>query len=194
MAADPKDLTTIADVKTLLNITASTWDTLLQSLVTAASKFIANYCDRDFCDAGSDVTEYYDGYDGEIKTLRLKKYPITSITSIGSRIGSFTNPTYYTYDAATQYVFKPESGEVNFTFRLPAGHQNVKVIYRGGYAVGAYPLDLVLACQKIVAKEYLKRMSQGITNERIGEAGVNWNEDLDPMAAQYLTYYRNLSL
>lgn len=194
MAADPKDLTTIADVKTLLSISVSTWDTLLQSLVTAASKFIANYCDRDFCDAGSDVTEYYDGYDGEIKTLRLKKFPITSITAISSRIGSFTNPTWYTYDAATQYVFKPESGEVFFTFQLPSGHQNIKVVYRGGYAVGAFPMDLVLACQKLVGKEFSKRQSQGITNERIGEAGVNWNEGIDPTVEQYLSDYRNISL
>lgn len=194
MAVNAKDLTVVADVKTLLGISASTWDTLIQSLITAASKFIANYCDRDFCDAGSDVTEYYDGEEGNLKTLQLKKYPITSITSIGSRIGSFTNPTYYTYDAATQYVFKPESGEVFFQFCVPRGHQNIKVVYRGGYAVADIPQDLALACQKLVAKEYSKRKAQGITAEHIGDANVNWNESLDPLVVSLLNSFKNVRI
>ncbi len=194
MTANAKDLTVIADVKTLLNISVTTWDTLLQTLVTAASKFIANYCDRDFCDAGTDVTEYYDGYDGNLKTLQLKKYPIVSITSLGSRIGSFTNPTYYTYDPATQYTFKPETGEVFLLFPLPRGHQNIKAIYRGGYAVGSFPEDLALACGKLVGKEYLKRQSQGVINESIGGASIAWHEDLDPTVEHLLASYKNVSI
>lgn len=194
MAADAKDLTTIADLKSLLSISVTTWDVLLQSLVTAASKFIANYCDRNFCSDGSDVTEYYDGYEGSIRTLQLKKYPIASITSIQSRIGTFTNPTWYTYDAATQYNFKPESGEVFFQFCLPRGHQNIKVIYKGGYLVADIPQDVALACQKIASKEFLKRQAQGVKNESIGGASIAWNEDLDPMIMHLLADYINMSL
>lgn len=194
MTANAKDLTTIASVKTLLGISDTTYDALLQTLVTAASKYIANYCDRDFRSDGADVTEYYDGYDGNMKVLQLKKYPITSITSISSRIGSFTNPTWYTYDAATQYVFKPETGEVFFQFCLPRGHQNIKVVYKGGYVDGSVPEDLDLACQKVVAKEFLKRQAQGVLNESISGASIAWREDLDPMVVNLLADYIKVSL
>lgn len=194
MAVQPKDLCTVAEVKSLLNISAVTWDTILQTLITGCSKFIANYCDRDLRSDGNDVTEYYDGYEGEISSIVLKKYPVTSITSVSSRSGSFATPTWFDYSADTDYVCNTLTGELFFNFTLPGGRQNIKVVYKGGYANGAIPEDLNLACMKLVAKEFGRRFVQGVTAEHIGDANVNWNENMDPYFVSLLSSYKNMSI
>ncbi len=192
MAAAAQDLTTIASVKSLLNITATTWDVILQSLVTSASDFINRYLNRDLLLTGSDVTEYFDG---GFQTLRLARYPVASITSISVRSGDYNNPTWTPYSAATEFIQNPLTGEIHFAYPLPSGKQNIRVLYKGGYnASGGIPTDLDFACQKFVAKEYLKRASQGVTNERIGEAGVNWMDGMDAELKMLLDPFRNIDL
>lgn len=188
-----QDLTTTAKVKTLLGISVSTYDTLLDALVTSASDFIAQLCGRSFALPGSDETEYYDGT-VEKNRIQLRKWPVTVLTSISYASGAYNNPTWTAYDASSQFVLKDDTGEVFFDFCLPRGRKNIKVVYRGGYASNAIPTDLDHACKKLVAKEYLKRSSQGVTSEHVGEAGVNWNENLDPFVESLLAPFKNIHL
>lgn len=188
-----QDLTTSTKVKSLLNISVSTWDTLLAALVTSASDFIARYCNRSFNLPSSDETEYYDG-SVEKDRIQLKKFPVTVMTSISYASGAYNNPTWTAYDPASQFVVKDTTGEVFFDFCLPRGRKNIKVVYRGGYASNAIPTDLDLAAQKLVAKEFLKRSSQGVLSESVGGANVSWNENLDPTVIDLLSPFKAFHL
>lgn len=198
MAADPQDLTAVATVKTLLGISASTWDTLLQTLITAASVYIAQHCNRVFA-AGTppaDVTEYHHGGP---RVIQLKQYPIKSITSLSYASGPYNARTWNAFDPASHYIKDDQTGEIHFDFPVPKGVLNIRAIYQGGYdlaGTGANltPADLNLACQKLVAKEFLRRSSQGVLNENVGGASVSWSEDMDPLIEATLGYYKTLSI
>lgn len=155
---------TTAQFKTYRSISASTWDTLLGVLITAAQAKIERYCDRIF-DPGNQ-TETFDGNDSD--TLLLKAIPVTSITSVTITGDSGTTSTL----ASTAYRVNALTGEL---FRLgatsgrfptdaygatystaefgiapcwPIGFQNVTVVYVGGYST--MPTDLQLAMYQYV--------------------------------------------
>lgn len=79
--ANAKDLVTLATVYQLLPSLTTTSDTLLSTLITAASVGIAKYCRRDFYSKSYD--ELYDG--NGARKLMLRAYPIQSVTSVRYR-------------------------------------------------------------------------------------------------------------
>lgn len=185
------DLTTSTDVKSYLDITASTWDTLLANLVTNSSVWIENYCGgRRFKNSGSDVTEYYDGdpnLEGK-KIIFVRNTPIISVTSVSYASGSLSSPTWIAFDATSYYVRNDRGGQLIFD-SLPQGNQNIRVIYQGGYAT--IPEDLALACIQLVARIFNKRKSEGVLNESVGGASVSWDRELTPELRKTLNRYRN---
>lgn len=188
------DLTTAASVKTYLDISASTWDSLLATLVTSCSVWIENYCGgRRFKNSGTDVTEILDG-DPEFfgsKVLFLKNYPIISVTSISYATGTLGSPNWNVYDSANYYVKNAGTGEVWFD-SLPSGRQNIRVIYQGGY--DSVPEDLSLACTQLVARIFNKRKSEGVSNESVGGASVMWDRELSVEMRKTLNRYRNYAV
>lgn len=77
-----KDLITLARAKqAILSIADSTYDTLLQTLLTAVSDAIEKYCRRDFTARSYD--ELYSG-NGD-RRLLLREYPLQSIQSVRYR-------------------------------------------------------------------------------------------------------------
>lgn len=188
------DLTTAASVKTYLDISASTWDTLLATLVTSCSVWIENYCGgKRFKNPGTDVTELHDGDPDSLgnKVVFLKNYPIISVTSISYATGSLGSPTWNVYDSANYYVKNAATGEVWFD-SLPAGRQNIRVIYQGGYET--IPEDLSLACIQLVARIFNKRKSEGVSNESVGGASVMWDRELSVELRKTLNRYRNYAI
>lgn len=188
------DLTTTANVKSHLGISVTTWDTLLASLITSCSVFIENYCGGiRFKNSGSDVTEYHDGDpDAEgRKIIFVKNYPIISITSVSYSSGSLSSPTWNVYDASSYYVQDNNRGEICFE-TLPVGKQNIRVVYQGGY--NSIPEDLALACILMVARMYTRRNSEGVTNESVGGASVNWSTELSTEIRKTLNRYRNYAV
>lgn len=194
MALETYALTTVALVKTYLGISSTTYDDLIEDLIDACTDWFERECgNRRFFDDGSTaVTEYHDGGDMGRNKSRIftKRYPINSVTSISyNSSGNYSSPTWTAFSASTEYIRKDESGEIYFPGSLPAGFQNLRVIYRGGFTT--IPNDLALMCRKMVAKEFSKRKAQGITNESIGGGSIAWNEDLDPSVQRLINYYRS---
>ena len=196
-------LTTAAKLKTYLDISASTWDTLLGDIIDEATDWIENYignrrllCDTTKNGTPIEYTEYYNGTGKKI--LQLRKWPVISITSLSYATGDLNNPTWNALSAASEYKADPTTGEVFLSAAIPAGIQNIKVVYKGGY-VGSgsngvlIPAELELACLKLAAKEFNKRKSQGFTNESVGGASIAWNEDLDHGIKKILDRYKRLS-
>lgn len=193
MALNSYALTTVANVKTFLGISVSTYDTLIEDLIDGCTDWIEKYCGgrRFFNDGSTAVTTYFDG--GEVDRLKMRlflpNFPILAITSVSYRSGTYDSPTWNAYSASSDYIRKDTTGELYFPGGLPSGVQNIRVVYRGGYTT--LPDDLIVACTRIVAKVFGKRKAQGVLNESIGGGSLAWNESMDPEVKSILDSYRS---
>lgn len=190
MALQAYCFVTVAQIKTYLDETGTTWDTVLEDLLNECTLWAEKYCGgRRFFQSGTDVTEYYDGTDKN--KIFLKNSPIISITSVSWASGDFDNPTWTAFLPASEYKADTRKGVLTF-WNLPKGIQNIRVIYKGGYTTAALvPDDLHLAVKKMVAKEFNKRKSQGLLSEGLGGGSISWNENVDPSLLEILDQYRN---
>lgn len=165
---------TAANFKTYRGITVSTYDTLIQTLIDGAQAQVERWCDRAF-DTGT-FTQTYNGEGSE--TIILRNTPITSITSI-TRIYPDGDTSVVDSD---DYRCELETGVVKFTNatrgrvlmdsygevdvynwgvapQFTEGHQNVRVVYVGGY--GTMPKDLVSAMYMYVDSLYSETYAVG---------------------------------
>ncbi len=80
MALASNAIVSLADVKAYMRITTSDDDSLLESLINAASTRIESYCDRKFI--AQNYRESYNAY-GQ-RTLRLRNFPVTAIQRLAT--------------------------------------------------------------------------------------------------------------
>ena len=121
------NLTTLAKVKTLLELTETDWDGLINELIGAVSERCASYCNRDF--ENKSRVEYHDGGG---RYLYLRGLPVVgSITSIyGSDNWEWASGDLIGAD----YYFLHASGMVGYRYGAwPYGPKALKVSYTGGY-------------------------------------------------------------
>lgn len=122
------DLTSVANVKSWLNITGSDSDALLQRLISGWSNTIKKYISKDVLTAT--YTEVYNG-NGKNRMI-LKNQPIISISSlvVGAQvipaISAWPNPGY-TIDGDTGIAVLLQGYAFN------QGIQNVAITYQAGY-------------------------------------------------------------
>ena len=163
-------LTTLANVKTFKNITASEHDVELLRLIPAVDAFVNQHCVRTIEQAT--VTEKHSSRKGQSRLI-LKQPPVASITSIHDdpdRVyGSGTILT-----ANTDYVLEnPEAGIVIFDeHSTKGGIHNLQVIYVGGFS--PVPKDLEQAAIELV---WLARMKGdqallGLQSKSIADGSV----------------------
>jgi hypothetical protein len=82
-APSDDDLTDLATVKLYMGITGTAEDAKLAPLITAASRAVEQYCDREFLQ--TDRVEYYDGRDSwRYGYLSLDQCPIIKLTRIAT--------------------------------------------------------------------------------------------------------------
>lgn len=208
------DLITATEYKAYAGITASTWDTPLGVLATAVSVMIRRWCDRDEStgfEGGADKTEYYDGNDGP--TIQLREWPVISITSIAERdaAGNLTtlDTDEYRADLRTGVLARHTSGygrivTMNGRYGIPAfghdprwdgGHQNWKVVYKGGFAT--IPGDLKYGCYKVMDALWAERRKDlaGLQSESIGDYSYtnkgteNYDAALRSIASPFISHY-----
>jgi len=150
------DLTTTADVKTLLVMSGSTHDTLIGEMVTDMSRRFGQEMDR-FLMAESQ-TEVFRARQGQ-RTLGVTAVPMSALTSIKVGITrDFSGVTALTSNS--DFVIDLTQGEIEFMFVMDGGF--IEVVYTGGMAANAaafktaYP-DIARACSKQVAYEFERR-------------------------------------
>lgn len=187
-------LTTRDNVKAALNITGSDDDARIDSLLAVVTDFIQSYCNRTF--ASDTLTEYpkVNGYNAS--TVNLKRYPVTSVTSVHV---STDLPRVYGADelltADEDYILDEDPGILHRTdgSAWPTGIKAVKVVYVGGYST--IPADLERAAIEIIAVKLNKGKFQlyHVTQEDAAEGGIRmlrW-EDIPTTTQQVLDDYRD---
>ncbi len=80
MALSANAIVSLADVKAYMRITSSSTDSLLETLIDAASTRIESYCDRNFIE--QEYREFYNT-NGQ-RRLRLRHFPVSQVTRLST--------------------------------------------------------------------------------------------------------------
>lgn len=156
---------TNTDLKTYLNVTGSTDDTLLTTLIAAAQKAVENYARRVF-EAASDSDRYFTvGVDTDGSTLMLDR-DLCAITKVyvcadGASPVQFAASDYYTRprNQAPYYeiVIASTSSQYWRYSSTPVGA--IKVTGKWAYSTSA-PADIVHATKRLAGYIYRQRDAQ----------------------------------
>lgn len=178
------ELTTVSAVKAYLGISASTFDTLLATLLDAAEMAMRRRYNRP---DGWTQAVFTEKFDGEIfDKVIVRNVPVdTSYSSQSLTVDSVTvNSTAYDVDTArgifgfkaTAYPRFTDSASVSRLFpdvlrqpdpNMGLGFRNVTVVYRGGYLT--IPSDLAMAAQVLTAGMFNLRGQAGFTSHTLGQ-------------------------
>lgn len=186
------DLCQVSDVQAWLGSTTPAAEPLLARLISAASRALANYCDRDGF-LSQAYTELYDGAGRD--WMLLRQWPATAVQSITLQLNrasvtTLADPTDFVLEA-------PIAGGGSQRLILsrglfPRGRANVTVAYTAGYDTP--PDDIVQACIELVGEAYRRR-------EHIGQASVSMKDqstvsfsqaDMNASIKTMLASYRRL--
>lgn len=172
-------LTSLATLKAFKNITASEHDAELLRLIPAVDAFIERYCNRPL--ESATITEYHSGRAGQAM-LKLRRYPVTSITSLHDDVdrGYGTG----TLLAASDYVLTdPPAGLVELDgTTFDEGLNNIKIVYVTGYAAGSKEralleqaaIELVWLARDKGDKALLGLQSRSVADGRIDTFNTDW--------------------
>lgn len=209
------NLADLTKVKQLLNITSSDYDTELLGFISAASRFIENYTDRQF---------HFDRRKEEF-TLRpntsalfLRALPIDSIVLVqeeqsrtnyegnslptGDDLGDLDSLTAMTggagtWDTVLEFDLDKNTGRILLPESITS--RNIRVVYDGGYVVDfenssvhTLPEDISTVCEKVAVKLYKRREDGGYTSQSFQDGSVQYMEAvLDAWSKMILNSYRN---
>lgn len=121
----PNDLTTLAEVKSWLNISTSGDDVILSRLISSTSQYIQSWLNRQFTVASG--TEVYNGVGTQ--QLALRNYPVVSVSAVvvdGISIPQSSDGVRsgFVYDSKMVYLIG---------YQFTRASQNIKVTYTWGY-------------------------------------------------------------
>jgi hypothetical protein len=131
---DSHALTTKERIKTRLELTATTFDDLFDSLILAVTDRIERMCNRRFMQA-TYTNELYDGsdpYGSRRFAIFVRNAPINAITSIEWKGGLNSNPVWTAF-SEDDYDADLDAGIIYFNCALPRGKRNIRISYTGGY-------------------------------------------------------------
>jgi hypothetical protein len=158
------DLTTLVNVKAWLQTGQSAFpptdDALLANLVTAASRYIQTWLNRQI--APSDYLEIRDGTGGP--RIQFACFPVSAVLSLtidGQPVPPATSACVAGYSfSQTQLAVRG--------YIFSCGIQNVVMTYTAGYS--ATPPEIAQACTELVALRYRERTRIGEVSRSMGGA------------------------
>lgn len=192
MALDTvNSLTTLAEVKTYLNISedTDTYDTILEQLIDGVSWQFNSYTNRKL--KARDLTEYYNGKGRA--WIFTREYPINSDKdSIEIFVDSDREYGASTKVDADTIVIDADIGKITLEENTFVNYpQGTKVVYNAGYST--LPYDIVEACRKQIkfAFNKWKDNREGKNTINIDAGSLTFNEDpLLPEVELVLKRYR----
>lgn len=140
-------LDTLANVKTRLGITGSTYDTFLTQQITLVSDTIEAYCRRKFISASYAQTFYYNDY-SPTSTAELFHFPITAVASIVEDDVTLS---------ATDYRLNKPAGVIVRTAGSFFLAEETVITYTAG--VASCPTPVLSVLDSLVLERYNKKTS-----------------------------------
>lgn len=194
------DLTTTSKVKDFLGISSASYDTTFAVLIKGVSADIERICGRRFEE--DTYTEYFDVESGDTMVF-LKNYPVSSLTSVQYRSGTWGAIVWTDYNS-NDYLLN-ENGKVTFSGPFPNAEKFVKVIYTGGYKIDfanenneslhTLPFDLTQVATEWVAKIFNNRKSSGVLTESTEGQSITYkSEKASSEFMDRISSYRNIKV
>lgn len=176
-------LASLSNTKLFLEITATTYDTLLSLLLAQVSKRVETYLNRDLEKKARTIY-----YDAGRKLYFLSAYPIDSVltlTVINDITTQVLNTDYYTWY---------DEGLIEF-YAVPTQTRpkQITITWTGGYAnTYAIPADIQMATIMQVAFVFRRRKDIGLASISMpdGSISVNAPTELLPEVKAVLKSYR----
>ncbi len=186
------DLTTLADVKTWLNIQDTSLDSLLTRLITACSMYMQAYMNRTVA-----ITAYSTTFNGDGKTFKmLPNYPIQSVTAVtvnGVTVpqGVAPSPTQTQQDG----WFFDEDTVYLYGYEFCRGVQNCSLSYTAGFSPSdPNLLALAQACIETVAIRFKERSRVGEVSKSVnGEVITFFKGDFTPDVVLLMDNLKNVT-
>ncbi len=163
------ELTSVNDVKGYLEIDTddSTYDDLLDRLVSAGSEFIKNETSRELVE-----TTWKETIDGDGDTrLDLTEYPVQSVDNI-----KIDDETVYENDESqdsTDYYIYEDTGYIVRDIGWPEDYLNIEVNYTAGYST--IPEDLEQAAIDMVVFKFKNKDYVGLESHSLGDEDLTFN-------------------
>jgi len=177
------DATTTTRVKALLDITSSTHDTVLGTLIATVSQRIESFIDRPLETTAR--TEEYDIRPRQ-RVLFLRAYPLTAQGDIANiKIALDWDFAAATAVTSTDYHVDLNTGAIHFNFypitqylgnTMATAPNAIQVVYTGGFGatvsdiIDDYPA-IASACETQVIAMWRRRDEPMVKSTRIGEYG-----------------------
>lgn len=184
MAIISTALTTVARVKSRLEIQSgvTTWDALIAELINGATEYIQGECSGRVFLSATYTQESYDVEPGQ-RTVYLRNFPVASISAIQYRAGTISNPSWTSVPVDDYQLL--DGGRMGALDLLPSAHGNnaLRVTYTAGYVGGfgvghTLPYELSDLCERLAAKAFKARQSEGKSAEASQEVSTSWSRNL----------------
>lgn len=178
-------MTTKDKVKEYLQITVTTHDTVLDSIVASVNAFVETYLNRALEE--DERVEYFDGYE---KSLILTTYPV-STAKVEVNRGTNSSENWQEV-SADDYSLDKEVGAIMLSYSQGAGSRKIRVTYTGGYT--EVPFDLELVATQLSARAFDQRKGQGRTKETFSSSSIDWSNTITEEQKGVLNKYKNITL
>lgn len=183
MAIQAHALTTVARVKSRMEITASTWDTIIAELINGATDFIEGECGGRRFKSTTYTQEVYSREEGQ-RLMMLRNWPVTALSAAQYRPGTVSSPSWTDVPANDyQLVEDGKFGMVEVDLAI-YGHNVLRFTYTAGYTIdfstasGHLPYEISDLCERLTVWAFKKRNSEGKATEAAQEASHSWREAL----------------
>lgn len=193
------DLTSAATLKTYLNLTITTHDTLLADLIEKATAFSENFTNRKLKARDYSYVSTADAYDADNAVIdgnnrdmiRAPQYPIVSLTTL--RIDTMEIDERSSV-FETGYVLDKAAGIIHLAgYLFTKGLRNIELVYNAGFST--IPEDLEQACIEQAAWMFQESKAGGamlgVTGKTLPDGTLTFTtRDLLPRVRSVLEKYK----
>ena len=199
MAVGTYALTSLANLKSYLNLSITTHDTMLEDLVDRATELAENITNRKLKARDYHYDSDESAYDADNAALDgndrdriiLPQYPINSVTTL--RINTMAIDARGTvFDSG--YVIDKKNGIIILAgYIFTGGIKNIELAYNAGYST--VPEDLAQACIEQAAWMFKQSSAGssllGVNNKNLPDGSVSYTaDDLLPQVRMVLERYK----
>lgn len=151
------DLIRLSDYKEYKNINSTARDGKIQSLISAISSLVENYCNRKFTEYST--TPKVEWFDGKTNIVYLKEFPVIGVTSVKTSEDGGVTQTTLTEAASDKkgYFVDLDAGSIftqveteKFITSYDVAYKSLEVTYTAGYTLDDVPEDLKLCIMDLV--------------------------------------------
>jgi hypothetical protein len=176
-------IVTVEELKIYAGIDTSDDDAGLELILKGVIGWAESICDN-----AMEQKEFIEYFDGESRALFMKN--TLNISDVV--VEWFSSSGWEILDPDTKLRIFVEEGCVILREAV-FGELNYKVTYKAGYNT-AVPSDLKLIVLKMASKVWNKRKSDGIKDEKLGDAQVIWENFLTDDILGILQKYRKFNI